>query len=132
MEIRKYTAADEAALFALLRWEGEEWEEYHGPAGRERYAQALIGSAAYVALLDGEICGFVRCREDFGFGLYVHDLLVKRECRGRGIGRMLMERALADFAGQAGYVMSDEDGYYERLGYRRIGSVFEAVPAREP
>jgi hypothetical protein len=23
------------------------------------------------------------------------------------------------------YVMSDVDGYYEKLGYRRVGSVFE-------
>jgi len=36
-----------------------------------------------------------------------------------------MERIKADYPARAVYVMSDIDGYYAKLGYQRIGSVFE-------
>ena len=58
----------------------------------------------------------------------LYDLLVRRACRGRGIGAMLMERVRADFFPQTAYVMSDVDAYYEKLGYRREGSIFEVRP----
>jgi ribosomal protein S18 acetylase RimI-like enzyme len=125
VDIRRYEAGDEDALLALLREEGDEWADYHAGKRRNDYARALSQSVTYVAVEGAALCGFVRCREDFGFGLYVYDLLVRRACRGQGIGRSLMERARLDFPGQDAYVMSDVDGYYEQLGYRRVGSVFE-------
>jgi predicted N-acetyltransferase YhbS len=52
-------------------------------------------------------------------------LLVRKTHRGKQIGKALMERVLKDFLNQAIYVMSDVDPYYEKLGYRREGSIFE-------
>jgi GNAT superfamily N-acetyltransferase len=52
-------------------------------------------------------------------------LLVRKSYRGRNIGKILMERVCRDFPGQTVYVMSDVDLYYEKLGYRREGSIFE-------
>ena len=126
--IRGYLAADEEAFFAMLEAEGEDWREYSGTAGRASYARAMATSLAYVLLVDGALCGYVRCRDDDGFGVYVYDLLVRGPHRGRQLGRALMERVCADAAGQTVYVMSDVDPYYETLGYERVGSVFVVTP----
>ncbi|GEN78742.1 GNAT family N-acetyltransferase [Actinotalea fermentans] len=126
--IRRYGPADEQAFFAMLEGEGDDWREYVGPAGRPAYARAMRSSIAYLLLVDGELCGYARCRDDDGFGVYVHDLLVRGPHRGRHLGRALMERVCADAPGQTVYVMSDVDPYYEKLGYARAGSIFVVTP----
>ncbi|MGI6659235.1 MAG: GNAT family N-acetyltransferase [Dethiobacteraceae bacterium] len=67
----------------------------------------------------------MRCREDDGFGVYIYDLLVRKTHRGRQIGKSLIEWVCQNFQDQPVYVMSDVDRYYEKLGYRREGSIFE-------
>lgn len=125
MEIKRYNKDYEALIFDLLEDEGEEWSDYHGPAGREKYTKALESSITYIALDKTLACGFARCREDDGFGIYIYDLLVRKSYRGRQIGKILMERVCQDFPDQPVYVMSDVDTYYEKLGYRKEGSIFE-------
>jgi ribosomal protein S18 acetylase RimI-like enzyme len=131
MEIRTYSEADEARLFEMIRDEGDEWESYYGEATIEKYKKALRNSLVYVAYEDGVLCGYVRCRDDDGFGVYVYDLLVKKARRGHSIGRKLMEKVCADYPETVVYVMSDVDGYYEKQGYRREGSIFK-VNALKP
>jgi len=94
-------------------------------AGRDKYIKALESSITYIACDENLVCGYARCREDDGFGVYVYDLLVRKTHRGRQIGKSLMERVCQDFPDQPVYVMSDVDTYYEKLGYRREGSIFE-------
>jgi ribosomal protein S18 acetylase RimI-like enzyme len=125
MEIRKYGKADEALLFDLLVDEGDEWSDYHGPAGRDKYGKVLETSITYLACEGTLVCGFARCREDDGFGVYIYDLLVRKSYRGRRIGKRIMERVCRDFPDQPVYVMSDADPYYEQLGYRKEGSIFQ-------
>lgn len=125
MEIRNYSKADESSLFDLLVDEGDEWSDYHGVAGRDKYIKALESSITFVARDGPLVCGFVRCREDDGFGVYIYDLLVRRTHRGRQIGKSLMEWVCKNFPDRPVYVMSDVDQYYEKLGYRREGSIFE-------
>jgi ribosomal protein S18 acetylase RimI-like enzyme len=125
MEIKKYSKADESLLFDLLVDEGDEWSDYHGAAGRDKYIKALESSITYIAWDETLVCGYARCREDDGFGVYVYDLLARKTHRGREIGKSLMERVCQDFPNQPVYVMSDVDPYYEKLGYRREGSIFE-------
>jgi ribosomal protein S18 acetylase RimI-like enzyme len=121
MEIKQYSQSDEAKLFDLLR--EEEWTDYcQNSAG---YKKALLDSITYVAYEGGVLCGYVRGRNDDGFGIYVYDLLVKHAYRGHSYGRMLLERVCADYPNDTVYVMSDVDGYYEKLGLHRAGSVFE-------
>jgi ribosomal protein S18 acetylase RimI-like enzyme len=124
MEIRRYCRENEAQLFALLREEGDDWSDYHGRKGYNKYVKALESSITYLAFDDDVLCGYARCREDDGFGFYVYDLLVQKAHRGRQIGKMLMEQACLDFPDQTVYVMSDVDLYYEKLGYQREGSIF--------
>jgi len=125
MEIRQYSKADENLLFDLLIDEGDDWSDYHGADGRSRYVKALESSITYIAHDENRVCGYVRCREDDGFGVYIYDLLVRKTHRGKQIGKNLMERVFKDYPNQSIYVMSDVDPYYEKLGYRREGSIFE-------
>ena len=125
MEIRQYIKADESLLFDLLIDEGDEWRDYHGVVDRDKYIKALESSITYIACDETLVCGYARCGEDDGFGVYVYDLLVRKTHRGRQIGKSLMERVCQDFPDQPVYVMSDADPYYEKLGYRRKGSIFE-------
>jgi ribosomal protein S18 acetylase RimI-like enzyme len=125
LKIRQYSKADETLLFDLLIDEGDEWSDYHGPIGRSKYIKALESSITYIAYDENIVCGFVRCREDDGFGVYIYDLLVRKSYRGRQIGKSLMERVFKDFPDQPIYVMSDVDSYYEKLGYSREGSIFK-------
>ena len=125
MEIRRYGKADEALLFDMLVDEGEDWSDYHGLAGRDKDIKALESSITYIAYDKPLICGYLRCREDDGFGVYIYDLLVRKTHRGRQIGKRLMERVRKDFPNQSVYVMSDVDTYYEKLAFSRAGSIFE-------
>jgi ribosomal protein S18 acetylase RimI-like enzyme len=123
--IRQYSKADENLLFDLLIDEGDDWIDYHGPVGRSKYIKALESSITYIVYDENLVCGYARCREDDGFGVYIYDLLVRKTHRGKRIGKALMERVLKDFPNQPIYVMSDVDPYYEKLGYRKVGSIFE-------
>lgn len=67
MIIKKYTQADEKALFALIEQEGVEWAEYYDTK-KEQYQKALAHSITYV-LYEEELCGYCRCRNDDGFGI---------------------------------------------------------------
>lgn len=41
MKIKRYDVEEEAALFAMLREEGEAWIDYHGAPGRGPLRQGL-------------------------------------------------------------------------------------------
>jgi len=122
--IKRYTHEDEDRLFALIEQEGDEWKEYWHGTGRAKYQKALAGSIAYLIFENETLCGYARCRDDDGYGVYVHDLLVGQKHRGKEYGRLLMERACKDFPDNTVYVMSDVDPYYEKLGYEKAGTIF--------
>jgi ribosomal protein S18 acetylase RimI-like enzyme len=125
MEIKTYSQQDEDKLFDMLRKEGAEWKCYWGEAEIEKYKKALAASITFVAYDKDELCGYVRCRDDDGFGIYIYDLLVAKTSRGKNFGRKLMEKVRSNFPGETVYVMSDVDAYYKKQGYERHGSIFE-------
>ena len=129
--IRRYTPEDAEQLFALIEREGDEWKDYWHGKGIEKYSAALATSIVYQLFEDESLCGFIRCRDDDGFGVYVYDLLVDRDHRGKEYGRLLLERVCKDFPNDIVCVMSDVDPYYEKLGYEREGSVFTVRPKQE-
>ena len=122
--IRRYTPADESALFELLEREGEEWQDYWKGANRDKYRIAQNNSISYLVFEGDTLCGYVRCKDDDGYGVYVHDLLVDKHSRGKDYGRMLMERVVKDYPEAPVYVMSDVDPYYSKLGYEIAGTLF--------
>jgi GNAT superfamily N-acetyltransferase len=126
MEIRRYSPADEAGLYDLIRSEGDQWSDYWGEW--TAYVRAMDRSEVFVAVDGAEVCGYARCIEDPGFGLHVIDLLVAQPRRGQQLGRLLLEAAAEQFSSVPTYVHSDVDPYYAKQGYRRVGSLFQVTP----
>jgi ribosomal protein S18 acetylase RimI-like enzyme len=85
---------------------------------------------SFVALEDGEMVGAVLCGHDGRRG-YIHHLAVAPRARGKGIGRMLVERGLAQLR-ELGisrchiFIVNDNaEGirFWERIGWRRRADV---------
>jgi len=127
--IRRYTNNDEAALFALIKREGEEWQEYWLGDKKAKYSKALTSSIVYLVYENETLCGYARCRDDDGYGVYVYDLLVDKAYRGKNYGQLLMEQACHDFPDVAVYVLGDVYPYYEdKLNYEIEGKVYIVKP----
>lgn len=116
MIIRKYSTEDTDQLFALLEREGEEWKNYWRGEGKTKYPKALSTCIAYLVFENETLCGYARCRDDGGYGIYVLDLLVDKQYRGKEYGRLLMEQVCYDFPNDVVYVTGDVYPYYENLG----------------
>lgn len=126
MEIRVYNQLkDEDNIMKIIEAEGEEWSCYSDKNVSDKYRFALRNSITYVAYENGELCGYSRSLNDCGFYIYVCDLLVSQKFRGKDIGKKLLELVKNDFTNHKIYVMSDVDKYYEKLGYKKEGSIFE-------
>jgi ribosomal protein S18 acetylase RimI-like enzyme len=125
MIMRRYQKSDQDAIMRLIESEGSEWSDYFLGNGKESYLDALLHSITLVMPEGHEIIGYLRAKEDFGFGIYIYDLLVSRDHRGQGFGEKLIQHLVSCYPEQSIYVMSDVDLYYEKLGYKRIGSIFQ-------
>lgn len=124
--IRKYEETDSIAIFDLMINESDEWEYAH-TRNQERYREALASSIAYVVIEDDCICGYIRCRDDAGFGIYIIDLLVDKHYRGKRYGKELMKQVCLDYPNDLVYVTSDVDPYYEKQGCQKVGTVFSVT-----
>ena len=124
VSIRQYKRMDEDALFALIMREGGGWEGYCDAQNKPKYQKALAGSVTYLIFENDLLCGFARCRLDDELGIYVYDLLVDKGYRGKEYGRLLLEQVCSDYPDEEAYVMSDVDGYYNKLGYEKEGTIF--------
>ena len=128
--IRRFTLADSDRLFALIEREGEEWTYWQG-TNRAKYQKALETSIVYLVFEGETLCGYARCRNDDGFGIYVLDLLVDIAHRGKEYGRLLMEQACHDYPNDTVYVTGDVYPYYMKLGYEIEGSIYRVKPKGE-
>lgn len=126
MKIEIYQKEMELQLFKLLESEGEEWSDYTSESGRTQFKKGLESSVVYVCFEEDDLIAYIRCREDNGFGIYVYDLLVRQDKRGNQVGKKLIEHVKDEYKNQSIYIMSDVDSYYEKCGYIKIGSIFEA------
>lgn len=122
IEIKKYNHSEEYhRLLKVIKSEGEEWKEYFN----SKYQEVLKHSITYVAYIDNELCGYSRSINDHGLYLLVIDLLVAKKHRGHSIGRKLLEILSTNYPNQDIFVLSDVDGYYQKIGYRKEGSIFK-------
>ena len=125
METKRYNPIfDEEKLMSIIKAEGSEWACYSADNVSSKYMKALKDSITYVAYEGDVLCGYSRSIDDFGFYIYVCDLLVAPKYRGNNIGRKLIECLLNDFSNQTVYVMSDVDEYYKKQNYKLEGSIF--------
>ncbi|WP_313629813.1 GNAT family N-acetyltransferase [Enterococcus devriesei] len=128
--IRRYQVEDAKDLFMMMEKEAD-WSGYTSGTGKRKYLHVLQTSLTYLLLENEKICGYARCREDDGFGVYIYDLLVDATYRGKSYGRYLMEQVCHDFPEQTVYVMSDVDPYYEKQGYQKEGTIFIVQPNKK-
>jgi len=121
--ILAYDARFEDELIALLGRDPG-WADFTKADTLEVFKTALSTSRTYLCADQGRVCGYLRAVVD-GFGLYVSELYVAPHARRAGHGKALLARIEQDHPDRPVYVLSDEDWYYEVLGLKRIGSVFE-------
>lgn len=120
MVLVHYNYTYEDALFDLIESDPE-WTEYI--KHKNQYRLAIESSTVYL-LMEVTLCiGFIRGRDDSGFGFYIYDLLVRKSHRGHGYGKKLIDHLKSIY--QPVFVMSDVDPYYEKIGMKKIGSIFE-------
>ncbi len=124
MEIFRYKREHEDAVIAAIK-EDRAWDVFTNEKAIVNYRQRLCESITYVCYENGVFGGYLRALLDDGFALYISELFVVPERRNRAIGRTLIAKVKMDFSHLTVYALSDEDAYYERLGYRKVGSVFE-------
>ncbi|SDD32692.1 Acetyltransferase (GNAT) domain-containing protein [Terribacillus halophilus] len=116
MTIRPYQAGDLNRIITLLKEEG--WTTL--AADPVRFDQAMEGSTALVAMLDGQICGYIRCITDKVITLFVAELLVDDKVRGQGIGGKLLQAAhdLYPLTRMELLATSTSKSYYEQKHFR--------------
>lgn len=119
----KYQKKHEQELISLLGKEPD-WRSFLGDDAIDKFKDALLESETFLCETEGNICGYLRALVD-GFGIYISELYVSPKYRGAGFGAELLERIKQEYPKQDVYVLSDEDAYYEKLGYQRVGSVFK-------
>ena len=155
LSVRKAVIEDAAALHRLYhqldRHHADLLPEVFRPLGRDPRSEAFIGdvlddprAAFFVAVLDGEVVGFLEIRisgppdfpvfrkRDFA---YIENTAVDASLRGRGIGEALFDAAL-EWAASHGVdriqtsVWNENTGavrFYERRGFRPVTLRLERV-----
>ena len=124
MEIFRYKPEHEAAVISAIK-QDPGWDIFTNEKAIGNYRKRLLESITYVCYENGAFGGYVRALPDDGFAIYISELFVVPELRSRRIGRTLIAKVKMDFKHLTVYALSDEDAYYEKLSYKKIGSVFE-------
>ena len=122
--ISKYKPEHEKAVLSAIN-NDPDWDIFTNDDAIDNYKNSLRYSITYVCHDNSEFCGYVRALLDDGFAVYISELYVIPVCRNRKIGRSLLNQVKVDYSNLTVYALSDEDAYYENIGYTKIGSVFE-------
>ncbi|MCA1588369.1 MAG: GNAT family N-acetyltransferase [Chloroflexi bacterium] len=144
VELRPLGRDDLADAFALVR-ELYRLPESDAEAHRERF-HALVGdvdASPFLALAEGEPAGLIlfRLRRRLNharFEGWVSELVVRERFRRRGIGRMLLAAAIAEWRLRDGHQVMLEvahgrtaaRGLYGAAGFEERGKYFEIAPVR--
>lgn len=140
LSIRSATRADVPLILAFIKGLAEYEKLLHEVTATEATLAATLFppegrsvAECVLAFVDGQAAGFAIFFTNYSTflaqpGLYLEDLFVKPECRGRGIGKALLLH-LAHLANVRGYGRMDWTvldwnqpaiDFYESIGARRI------------
>ncbi|MBX0359182.1 GNAT family N-acetyltransferase [Halobacillus sp. Nhm2S1] len=117
IQIRTFLEKDFDAVQQLNEKEG--WSGLV-ERGEETLCSWLNSEPALVAVVDGEIAGFLRGLTDGSITLYVCDLLVKESFRNQGIAEKLIQTAHECYPSTRVEMLAStkSEGYYANQGYR--------------
>ncbi len=125
---------DWGALVAAL-----EADAFHNGRSVEQMERSFCNSAFCILAWEGDDCvGNVRVLSDGVCNAYVVDVWTRSDRRRRGIGRRMMELALARLPGQHVYLFTDDHpAFYRALGFasqpegmgRVVGTWLQNSPA---
>lgn len=121
--ILEYQREHEVELLSLLKNEPD-WNSFVSEDAVDTFKEVLLEGETYICEMQGAICGYIRALVD-GFGIYISELYVAPRCRGNGYGAELLRKIKQMHPNRDVYVFSDEDLYYEKLGCKRVGAVFQ-------
>ena len=97
------------------------------PVSGNRLLDALRGSTRVVIAWDGErVVGFINVLTDGVLSAFVPLLEVRPDAQGRGVGRALVEKALASCNEVYAVDLVCDEGvapFYERLGGQRLNAM---------
>ena len=100
----------------------EGWTTYS--ARRRDFVDSLDKSLFLVAYDGNKFAGYARAISDGHITTYLCELLVVKTCRRKGVGRMLVERVRETFPKTRVDLISEADGFYDKIGFRAIGTGF--------
>ncbi|KAA1042366.1 GNAT family N-acetyltransferase [Macrococcus equipercicus] len=120
--IRKFKAADIETIQQLNRDEG--WDNL--VVRHEQTLNSWLGSEAYVIEEAGDVIGCIRALTDGHVSLYICELIIRHDQRGKGYGRMLLDHihSLYPTTRMELLATSSSKSYYENrfrpfYGFRR-------------
>lgn len=121
--ILKYEKQHELELILLLKDEPD-WNSFTSDQTIEKFKAVLLTSETFIYEYNNKVCGYIRALVD-EFGIYISEIYVAPSYRNHGYGKELLKRLKEEHLDQEIYVLSDEDLYYQKLGLKRIGSIFK-------
>ena len=124
IDIRAYKPEHEADLIQAISLDSD-WDEFTNHQKIDAYKAALNRDLVYVAYHEMEFCGYARAIMDGGLAIYISELYVVPKWRNQKVGQFLIEQFNNEFPDLDIYALSDEDEYYEKKGYKKLGSVFK-------
>ena len=130
--LRQMTAADIDAATELSR-------EQQWPHREEDWAFFLSQGQGTVAECDGVVVGSIMSWQFGADYAMIGSVIVSRKMQGRGLGRRLMEHAIARLDGRSIVLNATDAGLplYRKLGFVEIGAIYQhqavagAVPLAE-
>lgn len=124
LEIIKYQSDDEKSILEAIK-KDPNWDVFTNDNAISSYRNSLKNSITYVCHHRSEFTGYIRAILDEGLAIYISELYVVPEWRNQKVGRSLLAKIKEAFPELTVYALSDEDAYYEKLGFKKIGSVFK-------
>lgn len=125
IKIKPYRKRHDQILIDLIKYEGDEWKDYSDEDKKDLYILNCEKSITYLLFDDQTLIGYIRALEDYGYYIYICDLLIDQRHRGHGYGKLLIEHLKEKYPKHELYVMSDEDDYYHKQGFKKVGSIFK-------
>jgi N-acetylglutamate synthase-like GNAT family acetyltransferase len=97
-------------------------------ADPERFRKMMENASRTVMALDGErIIGFARALCDDASNGYIGTVAVSKDCRGKGVGRALIERLIGDDPHITWVLRAGRGsaGFWEKMGFAASGAAME-------